>query len=348
MLIKRDAKNPIYHTLLGIVRVAQQDYSAAESAFRAALAIKPDLTTATGDLAQLYTATGRTDEARTLYNDLLAKNPNEVTALLGLADTYIAQQKWTEAIDAINRARTAARNDPAPGLKLLALYQMRQDWGGSKTVAAELAAQFPGDANILDTQGQAQSAAGDTDGAIASFKRAYALAPNSVPILSRYLTALNSAKYFTEARGVLQEAIGRDPGNSSLKADLVRTEGEINGLDAAVAKAHALAASDPNNDIYDFVSAELYEQAGRSPEAIALLEKAAATRPSDENLTIALAGLYNRSGDFAKAEDVLAPRLQADPQSIAVGTAMARQYLATGRRPHCAATKRRRHPARSC
>jgi putative PEP-CTERM system TPR-repeat lipoprotein len=261
-LIKRDVKNPVYHTLLGIVRAAQQDYSGAESAFRAALEINPDLAATTGDLAQIYAATGRMDEARNLYNELLAKNPNEVTALLGLADTYIAQQKWTEAIDAINRARTAASNDPAPGLKLVGVYEKRQDWTSAKTVAAELAAQFPGDANILDIQGQAQTVAGDTNDAISSFRRAYALAPNSVPILSRYLTALNGAKYFTEAHGVLQEALARDPRNPSLQADLIRVEGEINGVDAAVAKAHASATGDPENDIYDLVSAELYDKGG--------------------------------------------------------------------------------------
>src|SRR5215471_667554 len=38
-LVKRDAKNPLYHTLLGIVRVTQRDYSGAENSFRAALAI---------------------------------------------------------------------------------------------------------------------------------------------------------------------------------------------------------------------------------------------------------------------------------------------------------------------
>jgi putative PEP-CTERM system TPR-repeat lipoprotein len=332
-LIKRDAKNLIYHTLLGIVRAAQKDYPGAESAFRAALEINPDLPDTTHDLAQIYVATGRADEARTLYNQLLDKNPNEVSTLLGLADIYTAQQKWPEAIDTINRARTAAPTDPTPGLKLIDVYEKRLDWSNAKTVAAELAAQFPGDANILDTEGRAQLAAGDTDGAIASFKRAYALAPNSVPILSRYVTALNDAKYFTEARGVLQEAIGRDPRNSSLKADLIRFEADINGVDAAVAKAHALAASDPENNIYDLVSAELYEKAGRRPEASAVLEKAAAAKPSDEELAIELAKLYARSGDFLKAEGVLAPRFHANPTSIALGTAMARQYFITGRVP---------------
>jgi tetratricopeptide (TPR) repeat protein len=330
-LLQRDVKNPIYQTLLGEVRVDQRDYSAAESAFRAALAINPDLTAATHDLALVYAATGRMDEARNLYKDLLAKNPDQVAILLGLADTYIAEQKWTEAIDAINRARTARPNDPTPGLKLVSVYQKRQDWTNAKAVAAELAAQFPGDARILDTQGIAQLAAGDTEGAVSSFKRAYALAPNSAPILSHYLAALGGVKYYTETKGVLRDAVARDPQNATLKADLIRVESEINGVDAAVAEARALAARDPENNIYDLVSAELYEKAGRSREALALLEKAAAARSSDDRLTVALARLYNRSGDFLKAENALASRLKVDPKSIAIGNAMAQQYLTTGR-----------------
>ena len=89
--------------------------------------------------------------------------------------------------------------------------------------------------------------------------------------MSRYVTALWGAKYFTEARGVLQEAVVRDPRNSSLKADLIRAEREITGVDAAVAKARALAAADPDNNIYDLVSAEVYEKAGRLPDAISVL-----------------------------------------------------------------------------
>ena len=75
--------------------------------------------------------------------------------------------------------------------------------------------------------------------------------------MSHYLTALNGAKYFTEARGVLQEAVARHPRNSSLKAELIRAEGEITDVDAAVAKARALAVGDPENNIYALVSAKL-------------------------------------------------------------------------------------------
>ena len=330
-LIKRDAKNPVYQTLLGEVRAAQKDYPGAESAFREALAINPDFTAGRRDLGQIYIETSRAEEARALFGDLLAKDPNDIAALLGLADAYAAEKKWTEAIDALNRARTVARNDPAPGLKLVGIYQRRQDWANAKAVAAELAAQFPGNVNILDTQGQAQLAAGDTNGAISSFKRAHELAPDAVPILARYLAALDDAKYFTEARGVLQEAVARNPQNSSLKTDLIRVEGEVSGVDTAVAKARAFAAADPRSSIYDIVSAELYEKAGRRVEAISVLQKAVVAQPTDDGLAIALARLYNHSGDFSKAEEVLMSRLRADPKSIAIGTAMAQQYTTTGR-----------------
>ena len=330
-LIKRDAKNPIYQTLLGVVRVAQRDYPGAETAFRGALALDPELPAATRDLAQLYLVTGRTDEAKKVYSDLVAKKVDNVAALLGLADIYIQEKKWSEATDTINRARTAAQNDPAPGLKLVNLYELRQDWNSAKTVAAELGVQFPRDVDVLEAQGRAQFGAGDTNGAISSYKRASELAPNSLPILSRYLTLLNSGKYFAEARSVLQEAVARDPRNGSLKADLIRVEGEIDGVDAAVSKAREFAETDPDNNFYDLVSAEIYEKAGRAGDALVLLEKAIAARPSDDGLTIALSRVYTRTGDFAKAEAVLTGRLKVDPKNSAVSAALAPLYATTGR-----------------
>ena len=142
----------------------------------------------------------------------------------------------------------------------MAVYEARQDWKSAKSVATELAAQFPGDVTVLEAQGRAQYGAGDTDAAVSSYKRAHDLAPNSIPILSRYLSLLNENKYFVEARGVLQDAIARDPNNAALKADLIRVEGEINGVDAGGSKAKALANDDPKSNIYYLVAAELYEK----------------------------------------------------------------------------------------
>ena len=205
-----------------------------------------------------------------------------------MADIAITEKKWSEAIDYINRARTAAPNDPAAGVKLVNVYEMRQDWNNARTVAGELVAQFPRDVNVQIAQATAFLGSGDTQSAISSYKRAFEIAPNSIPILSRYVSLLTSAKEFREARTVLQQAVTRDPRNAPLKADLIRLEAEIDGLDAALAKARAFTKDDPENSIYDLVSAELYQKAGRPQDAAALLETAVAARPSADSLTIAL------------------------------------------------------------
>jgi putative PEP-CTERM system TPR-repeat lipoprotein len=139
-LVARRADNPLYQTLLGEARGAQRNYPAAEAAFRAALARNPEFAPAARGLAQLYISMARMDDARKVYTDLLAKKADDVAALLGLAEIAIGQQRWPEAIGYVKRARTAAPNDPAPGLKLIALYQMQKDWANAKAVAGELAA----------------------------------------------------------------------------------------------------------------------------------------------------------------------------------------------------------------
>jgi predicted Zn-dependent protease len=207
------------------------------------------------------------------------------------------------------------------------LYGLRRDWKAAAELAAELADKFPSNPDVLDAKGRVQISSGDTDGAIATFKRAHELAPNSLPLLSRYLAALNAAKNYPQARAVLQAALERDPENSALKGDLIRAEAEAGGLDAGLAGARAFAKDDPQNSIYDLVSAELLEGAGRRGDAVDLLEKAAAARPSADDVNAALARLYFQAGDRVKAEEVLQARLGTDPKSVLLRATLASLYL---------------------
>ena len=159
-----------------------------------------------------------------------------------------------------------------------------------------------------------------------SYKLAHQLAPDATPIRSAYVALLKQAQYFREVRDVLKEAMIREPQNASLKADLIRADAEIDGVDAAVSKAREFAASDPGNSIYDVVSAELYEKAGRGEEAVSLLENAAALRPPDKGLQPALARLYVHIDLPAKAEAFLKARLKADPQDSAARSELAFYY----------------------
>ena len=192
-LLQRDANNPLYQSLSGMVKAAQKDVAGAEAAFRAALAANPDFAPARSDLAALYLSAGRADDAQKLYQEALAKKPDDEAALLGLASVAVTQKKWQEAVDYINHARTVASDDPAPGLALVRVYEMRQDWNNAKAVAAALNAQFPANLNVLEVQARTQLEAGDTNGAIASYKRAHELAPEleAAPVALPHLAHLD-------------------------------------------------------------------------------------------------------------------------------------------------------------
>jgi predicted Zn-dependent protease len=91
-LVKRDGNNPLYLTLVGMVKAAQKDVAGAEAAFHAALAQNPDFTPAMNDLAALYLLSGRPDDTKKVYQIALANKPDDVNALLGLANVAINQK----------------------------------------------------------------------------------------------------------------------------------------------------------------------------------------------------------------------------------------------------------------
>ena len=218
-------------------------------------------------------------------------------------------------------------SDPTPGLKLLSIYVARPDRAQAKLLASELSLQFPSNGEVLDAQGQVLALSGDNDGAIDVFRRAYYKAPNLELILSHYLSSLESAKRYPEIRSILQSRLERDPGNLVIKAQLIRVEEKIGGLQAGLAKARSFAKSDPDSSGYDLVSADLFELAGKRSDAIALLEKTTSARPTDDNVAIALAGLYGRAGDLVKAEAVLNSRLKDRPDAVAVRVALGDFYI---------------------
>jgi putative PEP-CTERM system TPR-repeat lipoprotein len=303
------------------------DLSKAEAVLTRRLAADPKSLTVGAALARLYLTTARIDQARKAYSELLSQSPTDVGALLGLAEIAVAEKKWPEATDYIARARTAAPNDPAPGLMLVNVYGLQQNWKDATPLAAELVAKFPSNIDVLDAQGRVQAGAGDTEGALATYKRAHELAPNLAPILSRYVSLLKTAKKFPEERTVLQSALDQDPQNVALKGDLIRVEAEIGGLEAGLAKARRFAENDPGNSLYDVVSAELYQNAKRGKEAVALLDKVVKERPLDDGLTMALFNLYKRTDDLEKAEAILNTRLKAEPKDFTIRSVLAGFYL---------------------
>ena len=145
-----------------------------------------------------------------------------------------------------------------------------------------------------------RTTSGDTDRAISTYKRGHDIAPDSLSVLSGYVGLLKSAKKLPEALAVLRTAVDRDPRNSSVKRDLIHVEAKIGGLEVGLATARDFAQSDPENSLYDVVSAELYEKAGRGEEARAIgpSEIADLSFVSSTHFLLAAIGIQNDRMEF--------------------------------------------------
>ena len=328
-LMKRDGDSTLYQTLLGIVRAKQRNYPAAEAIFKALVGRQSDSEPARANLAQIYLASGKIEEAKKTYRDLLVSKPQNVSALLGLADVATITKHWDEAIEYTNKARAAAPTDPAPGLKLLAIYAAQQNWTKAKNLASELVVQFPSNVDILDLQGRVLVSIGDQNDALRIVSGVLIHLPlirnRSCHVTYRYWFQPSG---FPEYRDIQEARLRKDPANRTIKAQLIRVEGQIGGLNAGLDKARSFAKNDPDNEaFYDIDTASLYEEFGKRSDAIALLQQTKKTWPENDEVAIALAAVYNRAGDLTKGEAVLTDRLKERPDAVAIRVALTQFYI---------------------
>lgn len=327
-LVAKDGDNPVYLNLLGLVQSVQHDYPAAEATLRKVVDKHPDFGPATHNLAQVYIAAGERDKARQAYLDLLKHKPQDTAALLALAGFSAADHDWAAAVKYLDNARASAPNNPKPGIALINLYLAQHDAKSARAIAAEFSAQFPKNVDVLDAQARAQLAGGDNSGAAATYRLAVELAPTSQALVERYVAVLLAGKNPKEARSVLETALGSAPNNIAYKGALIRLDGQIDGIDAAVARAKTFTEKDPKNPAYDLIVAGLYEKAGRASDAIALLNKAVSTDFADSDpMIIALSGVYLRNHQPDKAVAILQARLAKKPGATAVQMALGDFYL---------------------
>ena len=89
-------------------------------------------------------------------------------------------------------------------------------------------------------------------------------------------------------------------------------------------KGPRFCRNDSENSLYDIVSAELYEKAGRRGDAVMLLEKTVAGRPADGGVITALSRLYAR---IRQGRGGLEDPIQVEPKDVLVRSALASLYL---------------------
>lgn len=100
---------PFLHFNLGLTYLKKQDYEHARDEFLKDIAAEPDLALNYAELGDVYSLMQRDDDAEKSYREALRHDPQVLNAQVGLAKVYRREEKYVQALAAID---SASKLDP--------------------------------------------------------------------------------------------------------------------------------------------------------------------------------------------------------------------------------------------
>jgi tetratricopeptide (TPR) repeat protein/TolB-like protein/DNA-binding winged helix-turn-helix (wHTH) protein len=303
----------ICSTLASGYRVMKDPESApkAEAACGTALQLNPNLDVVHTALGELYSLTGRYDEAEAAYLKALSINPRSVVSLTGLGDVYRLQQRAHEAEETIQSAIGLQPGNWAP-YNALGYFYYQQGRFAEAAEQFRLVVALDGQ-NIAGIGNMAASymMAGQFAAAAPAFKMAIAVEPRSSTYSNLGLMYYYLGRY-DDAANALRGAIDLAPRDHvawSNLGDILFADGKPDEASAAFGTAEKLISGElavnPNDPNILIDLAWVDAMLDRDTEAMELITRASAALPDDPFAHFIAGLIHNRAGRTDSALDAL-------------------------------------------
>lgn len=243
---------------------------------------------------------GRLDDARRQFEQLLAREPNNPRALSGMGYVYMKQQDFTDAADYLERARAAGARGLDSALSTSRFWEKMAEAGndlklGNSESAIEAfnaaLAMKPGNADALEGLGGAYAQAGNHSEAMDTFERAVRVSPDRQGAWRGLFLAQSAAG---DAQGALatsdrmpknvRAALNSDPEYLHALAQTYLTLGRKSDADRTIERALALPFPNEGRDLppeKQMQYASLLMMANRYEPALQLYQQVVAQDPEN-------------------------------------------------------------------
>jgi len=277
-LVAMRPESPAAHYHLAMARINTDNPNGGAESLRKALQLKPDYAEAVYALAKLEIRAGRPEEALKLAQQFEKAAPKSPAGFIVEGDVLFAQQRYTDAVAAYEKAWGLQQASPTV-LKLHAAYTKA---GNAKAADAKIQAWLKGHPDDVPAQmylAGEDLREGRNKLAIERYEAILKKSPENV-------LALNNL------------------------AQLYQQEKDPRAL-ATAERAQKLAPDSAR--VSDTLGWILVEQ-GKTKRGLELLQKAAASAPQVPEIRYHLAVALAKSGDKTKARKELESLLQSDPK----------------------------------
>jgi putative PEP-CTERM system TPR-repeat lipoprotein len=302
----------------GVVYLAMRDNAHARSSFEKALSLNPDFATAVFQLARLDTLEKNYEGARSRYQSILAKDPQNGAALLALAELLAVTKASPDEIRAaIERAVSANPSSAQPRLALIAFHVGRREWPAAVLAGQSAQAAVPDNPAILEALGVAQFASGEPNQAIATLKRAVQLRPDNAQALLVLAELQTRTKDWDGAIQSMRSALDVQPTSPPVWLALAAVYDEAGRLPAGMDEARGLQKRNPDRAAGFGLEGELYARQKKWPEAIAAYRTATARQP-DAPVMLRFLGLLEAAGRADELQSTAQKWIRDHPRDVPV------------------------------
>ncbi|MGB8832322.1 MAG: tetratricopeptide repeat protein [Candidatus Sulfotelmatobacter sp.] len=318
--LKNDSGNGVAHYQLGIAFDQEHNEAQAESEWREAVRVRPDLTDAQRALAALEVRRGDVDGLTATAQQIISAAPYAPDGYLMKAMAEMARQKFSDAQQDLTKATGLAPRSPAPYVQMGNLYQIQKQYPEAVKYYQQALDKDPSSTDALQGMMNVYLVQKQPDQAITAARVQVAKSPNSGGLYDLLGTALFQKKDFAGADSAFRKAIELDANNSDALLKLGQVQVAQGSVDKALALYQQSIKDHPHDIAFYILAGEMFESQKNWEQAKTMYQKALEIQPDNPRASNNLAYLLLQQGgnvDMALAMAQTARRGMPDSSNAA-------------------------------
>jgi len=278
--LRNDPDNAIAHYQLGIAYNLQHDEARAQSEWREAVRIRPDLTDAQRSLAAMELQRGDIDGLMNTAQQIITAQPYSPDGFLLKGAAELARKDYTGAQQDAQFAMQRAPQSPAPCVQLGNVQLSQKHYPDAEKFYQQALDKDPSSPEGLSGLMNTYFAEKEIDKAVAAANAQIAKSPNNSNFYDLLGTALfNGKKDLPGAEAALRKAIELDKSNTDALEKLGKVQIQEGNADQAIVLYQQSIKDNPRDVRFYILSGELYESKQNWDQAKSMYQQALALQP---------------------------------------------------------------------
>jgi tetratricopeptide (TPR) repeat protein len=312
--------------------IDKNEFEAAIAPLQKVIADQPDFAYAHFQLAYVYTALKKTEEARSEYERTIALDPKMTEAYLDMG-ILLLDKNPAAAVAPLTKAAALLPAQSRPHFLLGVALERSGDLTGAASAFENAVVLDPQDLDTLVHLGDAYLALNRPANAETKFRSVIERQPQEPRALLGLARSLDAQKK-AEAIDAYQKLLAVQPSNSTARSRLVHLLLEEKQYDAAYAEMNRTDSGKPTLELLK-LRADIQIGQKKWDDAVETLRQALALAPRDAEIRGGLGRVYMQKKDYSSAEKELRTALQLDGKNLAYWKDLSSTFYLGG---NCSAT----------